>query len=162
MQHGELDMNSQNNKQLIVAAFEAFASRDPQRIAARFTDDAEWLAPKGNATGLALNFTDHMVGSEEIARFLASEFGKLFCRDVRSEFAGVYADGDTVIVEMRLLATLANGNAYDNDYCFIFELQSGLIRRMREYMDTAKGHRMIFKTDEASAASIPVPAGRAS
>jgi uncharacterized protein len=154
-------MNSQDNKQLIVAAFQTFASRDPQRIAARFTDDAEWLAPKGNATGLALNFTDHMVGSKEIARFLASEFGKLFSGDVRTEFAGVYANGDTVIVEMRLLATLANGNSYDNDYCFIFELQCGLIRRMREYMDTAKGYRMIFGTLHVDEAAIPVAAGTA-
>jgi hypothetical protein len=27
-----------------------------------------------------------------------------------------------------LRATLANGNAYDNDYCFVLELENGLIR----------------------------------
>ncbi|BAR61599.1 hypothetical protein ACVIWV_003499 [Bradyrhizobium diazoefficiens] len=29
-------------------------------IAALFTDDAEWIAPKGNATAVALDHTDHM------------------------------------------------------------------------------------------------------
>ena len=56
----------------------------------------------------------------------------------------MYAEGCVVIVEQRFQATLANGAAYDNDYCFVIELQDGLIRRVREYMDTAKGHRMIF------------------
>jgi hypothetical protein len=31
-----------------------------------------------------------------------------------------------------------------NDYCFVFELRDGLIHRVREYMDTARGHRMVF------------------
>jgi ketosteroid isomerase-like protein len=49
-----------------------------------------------------------------------------------------------VVIEQRLRATLPNGNAYDNDYCFVLELENGLIRRVREYMDTAKGNRMVF------------------
>ena len=59
-------------------------------------------------------------------------------------FRGFYADGNIVVIEQRLRATLANGNAYDNDYCFVLELENGLIRRVREYMDTAKGNRMVF------------------
>ncbi len=38
-------------------------------------------------------------------------------------------------------ATLAHGGHYDNDYCFIFELENGLIERVREYMDTQRGAR---------------------
>jgi len=26
-------------------------------------------------------------------------------------------------------ATLSNGNGYDNDYCFVFEVENGLISR---------------------------------
>ena len=61
-----------------------------------------------------------------------------------AEFRGFYADGNVVVIEQRLRATLANGNAYDNDYCFVLELDNGLIHRVREYMDTAKGNRMVF------------------
>jgi ketosteroid isomerase-like protein len=43
-----------------------------------------------------------------------------------------------------MTATLANGNHYANDYCFVFELRGGLIHRVREYMDTARAHRMVF------------------
>jgi ketosteroid isomerase-like protein len=49
-----------------------------------------------------------------------------------------------VTVEATVTATLANGNRYVNDYCFVFELRDGLISRVREYVDTARGHRMIF------------------
>jgi uncharacterized protein len=48
------------------------------------------------------------------------------------------------VVEQRLQAVLADDAPYDNDYCFVIELENGLIRSIREYMDTAKGHRMIF------------------
>ena len=44
----------------------------------------------------------------------------------------------------RRQATLSNGHHYDVDHCFIFELRHGLIARMREYMDTLKGARMVF------------------
>jgi uncharacterized protein len=57
---------------------------------------------------------------------------------------GCYADGNIVVIEQCLRATPANGNAYDNDYCFVVELENGLIRRVREYMDTATGNRMVF------------------
>ena len=47
-------MNPQASKQFVIAAWQAFASRDKERIAALFSDDAEWLAPVGNATALAM------------------------------------------------------------------------------------------------------------
>ena len=45
-------------------------------------------------------------------------------------------------------ARLANGNTYRNDYCFVFELRDGRIHRVREYMDTARGHRDVLQTDD--------------
>jgi uncharacterized protein len=137
-------MNSQESKQLVIAAWQAFASRDKQRVASMFSDDAEWLAPKGNATALAMPYTNHMVGREQIAHFIAVEFGKLFHADLKVDFRGFYAEDDVVIVEERMQATLSNGLHYDVEYCFIFELKDGLITRVREYMDTLKGARMIF------------------
>jgi|KBSMisStaDraftv2_1062788.scaffolds.fasta_scaffold264525_2 ketosteroid isomerase-like protein len=137
-------MNPQDSKHLVIAAWQAFASRDKERIAALFSDDAEWLAPAGNATALAMPYTHHMKGREQIAHFIAVEFGRLFHADVTLDFRGFYGEGDVVIVEERMQATLSNGNYYDVDYCFVFELKDGLIARVREYMDTLKGARMVF------------------
>ena len=105
--------------------------------------DAEWLAPPGNATALALDGTHHLIGRDRIVQFLTSEFGSVFVAGVSIDFRGIYADGDTVIVEERMQATLAHGGRYDNDYCFIFELEDGLIKRVREYMDTQRGARWL-------------------
>ncbi len=137
-------MNIEYSKAAIMAALEAFKTRDPERIAAMFTEDAEWLAPANNATAVALNGPSHIVGRNEIARLFGTEIWKLFTANVKGELLGIYADGNVVVVESRMRATLSNGNAYDNDYCFVFEVENGLIHRVREYMDTAKGHHMIF------------------
>jgi uncharacterized protein len=123
---------------------EGFASHDPKRISACFTEDAEWLAPQRNATALALDAPDHMIGVAAIVHFVAEKFPKLFVSDVTVDFRSSYCEGDTVIVELRIQAMLANGRTYDNDYCFIFELRDGLIARVREYMDTQKGRVCIF------------------
>ncbi|RSM51922.1 ketosteroid isomerase [Actinoplanes sp. ATCC 53533] len=132
-------MSAAPSKQLVIDAWQAFATRDADRIRDVFTSDAEWLAPAGNATARALDGTHHLVGRDRIVRFLADEFGTVFVDDVSIEFGGFHADGDTVVVEMRLRATLAHGGRYDNEYCLVFELEQGLIKRVREYMDTRRG-----------------------
>jgi len=134
-------MSTLSSKQVVVHAWEAFASRDPGRVGAVFAPDAEWLAPPGNATALALGGIHHLVGRDRIVHFLTHEFGTVFVASVSIDFRGIYADGDTVVVEERMQATLAHGGHYDNDYCFIFELEGGLIKRVREYMDTQRGAR---------------------
>jgi uncharacterized protein len=126
-----------------VQAWEASAPRDPGRVRAVFAPGAEWLAPPGSATALALDGTHHLIGRDRIVQFLTSEFGSVFAAGVSIGFRGIYADGDTVIVEERMQAALARGGRYDNDYCFIFELEDGLIKRVREYMDTRRGARWL-------------------
>ncbi|HKU95980.1 MAG TPA: nuclear transport factor 2 family protein [Vineibacter sp.] len=136
-------MRSEDSKVLVKAAWAAFASRDPERIAAFFMDDAEWLAPTGNATAVALDMTHHMIGRDEIAAFIATGMRRLFT-DVSIAFRGFHADGPIVVVEERMSARLPNGIAYANDYCFIFECRDGRIARVREYMDTLGGHQQVF------------------
>ena len=130
-------------KDVVLNAWKTFSSRDAGRIAALFTDDAEWIAPKGNATAVALDHTDHMVGAQQIARFIAQEMHRLFS-EVDIAFRGVHADGDVVIVEERMCATLPGGKPYENEYCFVFTVAGERIREVREYMDTRKGWRMVF------------------
>ena len=136
-------MTSEHSKSTVIAAWKVFKTRDLARISAVFTEDAEWLAPRDNATAIALRGSHHIVGRDRIAEFLSSGMYELF-RDVRIEFRGVFADGDTVIVEETMHATLPNGARYDNEYCFVFELEAGRIKRVREYMDTQRGRIAIL------------------
>ena len=136
-------MNTEQSRAVVKATWAAFASRDVERIAAMFTEDAEWLAPPENATATALNVTNHMIGPRVIAEFVATGVRRLFVES-SVEFRGFYADGNVVVVEERMTSRLPNGGTYVNDYCWIFECRDGLISRMREYMDTLGGHRQIF------------------
>jgi ketosteroid isomerase-like protein len=148
-------MDTPTNRELVVNAWTQFATRDPERVAAVFTPDAEWLAPPDNATAVALDGTSHLIGRERIVRFLTVEFGSVFVADVAIDFRGLYADGDTVVLEQRLRATLAHGGHYDNDYCFLIEMENGLIRRVREYMDTQRGAAW-FRTPAPAPESAPL------
>ncbi|WP_433522770.1 nuclear transport factor 2 family protein [Nocardia pseudovaccinii] len=139
-------MDAQTSKDVIIRAWREFATQDSDRIAAVFTPDAEWLAPPQNATARALDGTNHLVGRDRIVHFLTTEFPAVFVSDRSVQFTAVIAEGATVVVEERMQATLMNGNHYDNDYCFIFELRDGLIHRVREYMDTRRAEEM-FSAD---------------
>lgn len=129
---------------IIDDAFKAFASADPDRIASVLTEDAEWLSPPGNAIAVALETTNHMIGRKAIVRFFAEELPSLFAHGLTVVPVGAHADGERATVEATVTATLSSGNHYANDYCFVFELRDGLVHRVREYVDTALGHRMVF------------------
>ncbi len=140
--HQVVEETSSNSKAAVLRAWDAFASRRAERVAEVFTADAEWLAPPGNATARALDGSHHLVGRDRIVRFLTEEFPAVFPSDVAVDFRTVVAEGDVVVVEERMRATLASGRPYDNDYCFVFEARNGLIHRVREYMDTRRGEEM--------------------
>ena len=142
-------MTPDENKQRVLACWQAFASRDEAAIRSFFKADAVWIAPQGNATAIALGASSGFTGADAIARFIARDMPKLFVADVSVEILAVHTAGDAIIVEERMRAKLANGRPYENDYCFVFEMEDGLIAVMREYMDTAKGFSMIFGTGPA-------------
>jgi ketosteroid isomerase-like protein len=52
------------------------------------------------------------------------------------EVRHVHADGDFVVVEHTGRNRLPDGRRYDNNYCWVFRFQEGLIQEVREYMDT--------------------------
>jgi uncharacterized protein len=137
-------MDSNTTKDIVKNAWKAFATRDAAQIEAVFTEDAKWFAPPGNATGLALGYTDFVLDRATIVRFLSQELMTLFVSDVQSTPRSLVAEGATAVLENRFQARLANGRHYDNDYCFVIEVKDGRIHRMREYMDTQRGARLIF------------------
>jgi len=141
-------------KEAAVGVWKAFASRDPETIRAVLTEDAAWIAPADNATQMALGLPSDMLESRDgIVAFLVDHFRRLFPHGAQFEFTKVIAEGDTVVFEQRMRASTINGRDYDNRYCWIFEMDGVRVRRIREYMDTLGGSRMIFG-DEAPHALV--------
>ena len=61
----------------------------------------------------------------------------------------IYGDGDVVVVEHSGHNELPNGDRYDNNYCWVLRFAGGVIKEVREYMDTQLVTET-FGTDESS------------
>jgi ketosteroid isomerase-like protein len=143
-----------DTKKAAFAVWSAFASRDAHKIREVLTDDVKWLAPAGNATQVALGLpSDFLETREGIVAFVAQHFRRLFPEGAKFEFTNVVAEDSNVVFEQRMMATIVNRRPYDSRCCWIFEMVGTRVRRIREYMDTHGGHRMIFG-DEAPRALV--------
>jgi ketosteroid isomerase-like protein len=146
-----------DSKQTVMALYGAYASRDAKKIDDLLHDEVVWSAPAGNATQVALGLGRpedagpprgaNDLDRDAIVTFMAYNFSRFF-GDVKNDFRTVVAEGDVVVAEHRLSATLPNGRSYVNDYCFVFEVREGKVWRIREYMDTRGGWEQVFGEGE--------------
>jgi ketosteroid isomerase-like protein len=144
-------------KQTVMALYSAYATGDAEEISHWLHDEVVWTAPAGNATQVALGIGRpedaglprgaNDLDRDAIVAFMAYNFARFF-GGVENSFRTVVADGDVVVVEHTLSATLPNGRSYVNDYCFVYELRGGKVWRIREYMDTRGGWAQVFGADE--------------
>jgi uncharacterized protein len=147
-----------NAKETVQALYAAYASGDPERIRAVLDPDVVWVAPAGNATQVALGLGDpddagpprglNDLDREAIVAFMAHDYPRFFT-DVAFESRSMISEGDLVLTEHRMTATLPNGRPYVNDYCFAYEVADGRIKSIREYMDTRGGWLQVFGGETA-------------
>ncbi|MGH7933861.1 MAG: nuclear transport factor 2 family protein [Candidatus Binataceae bacterium] len=125
-------MSVEQNKELVKQTWQAFVKGDIKAAFANMSDEISWVIPGSipNLSGLKRG----KAGIIDLARNAA----KIFPQGLTSEISRVYGDGDAVIVELTNSGKFANGKDYENEYCFIFEIEAGKIRRVREYVDTHK------------------------
>jgi uncharacterized protein len=146
-----------DSKQTVMALYSAYASGDPGQITDLLHDEVVWVAPAGNATQVALGLGKpedagaprgaNDLSRDDIVTFMAHNFGRFF-GNADNVFRTVVSDGDVVMIEHRLSATLPNGRTYVNDYCFVYEVRDEKVWRIREYMDTRGGWIQVFGEDE--------------
>jgi len=146
-----------NSRQIVMALYRAYAAGDAGQIAGLLHDEVVWTAPAGNATQVALGLGRpedagpprgaNDLDREAIVAFMAGNFARFF-QGAGNEFRTVVAEGDVVVAEHRLSATLPTGRPYVNDYCFVYEVRDGKVWRIREYMDTRGGWAQVFGDGE--------------
>jgi uncharacterized protein len=130
-------MSIEANKELVLATWSAFSKGDIKTAFANMSDEVSWLIP-----GALPNLSGMRKGKSAIVDF-ARQAAKMFPTGLVSEIRRVYGDDDTVMVEMTNRGKLFNGKDYENEYCFVFEVEAGKIRRVREYVDTQKVANLI-------------------
>ena len=104
------------NKDIVIGLWKSFATRDEAQMRNHLAKDAAWRAPADNATAKFLSVPSGMNGRDEIVCFIVDQFPRMYAQDVKADYKGVYWDGDTVVIEMALSPTLANGRHDTNEY----------------------------------------------
>ena len=146
-------------KDTVKALYGAYASGDPDRIEALLHPDVVWVAPAGNATQVALGLGSadeagpprglNDLDRDAILAFMVGDYPRFF-RDVVFDLRTILSEGDVVVAEHRMSATLPNGRPYVNDYCLAYEVADGRVMAIREYMDTRGGWVQVFGGDAPS------------
>ena len=146
-----------DSKQTVMALYGAYSTGDAKKIRGLPHEEVVWVAPAGNATQVALGLgrpedAGPPCGANDLDRdaivaFMAHNFARFF-GGVDNSFRTIVAEDEVVVVEHRLSATLPNDRSYVNDYCFVYEVRDGKVRRIREYMDTRGGWAQVFGDDE--------------
>jgi uncharacterized protein len=131
-------MNSEEKKAFVTNTWNAFGKGDIKAAFANMADNVSWVVP-GDMPGVS----GLKRGKDEILKFM-SGVSQVFPEGLQSEIRKTFCDGDTVIIELTNRGKVSNGKSYENEYCFVFELENGKIRRIREYVDTQKAKDLLF------------------
>ena len=130
-------MNAEQNKELATRTLTSLLKGDVEATLANMADEISWMVP-GNLPVSGLK-----KGKAAVAGFVKG-VKQGFPEGLVPEMRKVHADGDTVIVELTNRGKTHNGKDYENEYCFVFEIEAGKIRRMREYVDTQRVKEILF------------------
>lgn len=137
---------TETTRQVIEDYYAALRSNNRARLLELLAEDCSWTPP-ASAPFAGLQ------GAEAIAEALGSSIVKTMF-DLTQPFAlevrRVTVDGSVAVVQQRLTATAkATGRAYDNQYCWVYEVRDGRIAVMEEYVDTLVASRaMGWATEE--------------
>jgi uncharacterized protein len=125
-------MAGEQNAELVRKTWQDLIGGKVEAALANMSDDVSWLIPGNipNVSGLKR-------GKEEVRKFV-SGVGQTFPQGLQTEIRKTHAAGDAVIIELTNRGKAFNGKDYENEYCFVFELEGGRIRRIREYVDMHK------------------------
>jgi len=123
-------MSAAENKRLLEGIFAEMAKGNASLFVEAMADDFQWKVMGRK------NWTRSFDGKQAVLNDL---FGLLRSRlegNIVTTAQRIIADGDFVVVEARGSSRTKTGAAYDNAYCFVFRVEGGKLKEVREYMDT--------------------------
>ena len=121
----------ESNKQRACAFMDSFASMDPDRILSFTHADVRWWI-SGSLPGLS-GTRNRTQARELLLVPMATVYEP---GSFRMTVTGLTAEGERVAVESSSSATLRNGRLYRNTFHFLLVFENGLIREVKEYIDS--------------------------
>lgn len=123
----------ENNKSLIQQYFSVVSGADTSlSIGDFFSDDVVWHVPQSNPDIKP----NPRVGHAAVMDLLASGVGIYQPGSLDIQQQRLVVDENCVMAQFTLVAKLANGKDYRNDYIMLFSLDRGKINGVWEYLDT--------------------------
>ena len=122
----------QTNAELVRTFFETLSTGDLERVRPLFHEDATWSVMAGGIPGAGTHVGRDVIVDE----FLAPVRGMFVPGDPKVVIDNLIAEGPLVAVEARGQGRFADGREYSNQYAFVLEVDGGLIRSLREYLDS--------------------------
>lgn len=124
------NMEEVNNKAVIEEFIAAMQTSNVDQLKTMITDDFSWWII-GKPAYLVT------AGEHDKAYFLGFFKGaELFPEGPEFKIVSMIAEGNKVAAEATFKAKTVMGTYYENYYHFLFILENGKVKRMKEYMDT--------------------------
>ncbi len=121
---------TESNKALVRDAYAAIGRGDLKGFLACLADDVTWTFIGTHRFGRTFR------GKNDIVDNLCRVLGAHLADVVELDIVNLVAEGELVVAEMRGRAVTPAGRRYDNSYCVVLTVRDGLIRELREYLDT--------------------------
>jgi ketosteroid isomerase-like protein len=126
-------MSATQNKALIHSYFEVITGKNTERnIGDFFSADVIWNVPRSNP----MIVPNPRRGHAAVMDLMSAGVGVYRPGSLALYLERLIADDAHVVAQFTLSATLANGNDYVNQYCFVFSISAGKIDGVWEYLDT--------------------------
>lgn len=107
-----------------------FSRADVDGLLTMMTEDATWWV-SGEIDGMSGTYT-----KQEFGPLMAGAAALYQESALRITPTSMIAEGPRVAVEAQGFATMGDGRIYRNRYHFLFEVEGGRVRQVKEYMDT--------------------------
>lgn len=126
-------MTTESNKALIQHYFAVVSGVDTDTdLGSLFAEDATWQVPRSNPDIQP----NPRVGHAAVMDLLTSGVDIYQPGSLDIQLQRLVADEDCVTAQFTLLAKLASGKDYSNDYVMLFHIKEDKISGVWEYLDT--------------------------
>jgi ketosteroid isomerase-like protein len=148
----EVKMSAAGNKELMLEIYDELSKGNRMPFRNAMAEDFRWIMKGKTAWSRTYD------GRDEVRLELLQPLFEQFGSDYKNRPIRVLADGDYVVVECEGSVTTKAGKPYENQYCLIFRLESGKIKELTEYLDTALVNEVLAPPPWAKLAVEPAAA----
>ena len=124
-------MGAAENKQLIQAAFDAWADGDGVAFFNILAEDVQWTVIGSGPVSRA--YTSRQAFLDGAAKPLNAKL----TGPIQPTVVNIIAEGDQVVLQWEGTATAKSGKPYNNSYCWVMRVADGKVREGTAYIDTA-------------------------